>query len=223
MTLPGGAADKLGNRYEKWWTLSQFVRMLQGETEAIRIEDPGVEKAEFVVATGSEQEFHQAKRSHPNGKWSLAALGTDLLQRIGNQLVGNNDQFIFASGSDARELSDLCEAANNAESVEEFQLSFLAAEGRKARFQKLCDLWACDVPTAFDCLRRIKIRTIGEPELEQKVRWGVIALFLAKPNAVMDALRGIAEDSVHRTISREILLKELTHRGYTLRRNLRLQ
>ena len=218
MTLPGGAADKLGNRYEKWWTLSQFVRMLQGETEAIRIEDPGVEKAEFVVATGSEQEFHQAKRSHPNGKWSLAALGTDLLQRIGNQLVGNNDQFIFASGSDARELSDLCEAANNAESVEEFQLSFLAAEGRKERFQKLCDLWACDVPTAFDCLRRIKIRTIGEPELEQKVRWGVIALFLAKPNAVMDALRGIAEDSVHRTISREILLKELTHRGYTLRR-----
>ncbi len=95
MTLPGGAADKLGNRYEKWWTLSQFVRMLQGETEAIRIEDPGVEKAEFVVATGSEQEFHQAKRSHPNGKWSLASLGTDLLQRIGNQLVGNNDRFIL--------------------------------------------------------------------------------------------------------------------------------
>lgn len=41
MTLPGGPADKLGNRYEKWWTLSEFVRMLRGCTDAIRIEDPG--------------------------------------------------------------------------------------------------------------------------------------------------------------------------------------
>ena len=44
MTLQGGPANKLGNRYEKWWTLSEFVRMLHGSTEAIRIEDPGVEK-----------------------------------------------------------------------------------------------------------------------------------------------------------------------------------
>ena len=39
MTLPGGAADRLGNRYETWWTLSELVRMLRGKTEAIRIED----------------------------------------------------------------------------------------------------------------------------------------------------------------------------------------
>ena len=48
MTLPGGPADKLGNRYEKWWTVSEGVRMLHGDAEAIRIEAPGVEKAEFV-------------------------------------------------------------------------------------------------------------------------------------------------------------------------------
>ena len=34
MTLPGGAAAKLGHRYEKWWTLSELVRMLRGETES---------------------------------------------------------------------------------------------------------------------------------------------------------------------------------------------
>ena len=68
MTLPGGPANKLGNRYEKWWTVSEFVRMLDGSTEAIRIEDPGVEKAEFVVTTGSRRELHQVKLSHLNGK-----------------------------------------------------------------------------------------------------------------------------------------------------------
>ena len=40
MTLPGGPANKLGNRYEKWWTLPELVHMLQGDTEAVRIEPP---------------------------------------------------------------------------------------------------------------------------------------------------------------------------------------
>ena len=61
MTLPGGPGDKLGNRYEKWWRLSELVRLLQGDTETIRIEDPGVDKAEFVVTTGAGRELHQVK------------------------------------------------------------------------------------------------------------------------------------------------------------------
>ena len=31
MPLTGGAADKLGNRYELWWTVAQLERMLHGE------------------------------------------------------------------------------------------------------------------------------------------------------------------------------------------------
>ena len=112
MTLPGGAANKLGNRYEKWWTLSEFVRMLRSDTEAIRIEAPGVDKAEFVVTAAAHRERHQARRSHQNGKWSLAALrGDGLLEAIGRYLAGNNDRFVFASGSNARALADLCESA----------------------------------------------------------------------------------------------------------------
>ena len=126
MTLPGGAADKLGNRHEKWWTLSVFVRMFQGYAEAIRIEEPGTDKAEFVVTTGTCRELHQVKRSHPKGKWSLAALRADgLLDAIGKRLAGNEDRFVFASTSDARELSDLCKAARDAQSPDEFKVVFL--------------------------------------------------------------------------------------------------
>jgi len=62
MPLPGGSADKFGNRYELWWTVSQLVRMLHGQAESIRIEDSGVTKAEFVVSSGGQRLFHQAKR-----------------------------------------------------------------------------------------------------------------------------------------------------------------
>ena len=218
MTLPGGPADKLGNRYEKWWTLSEFVRLLHGDTEAIRIEDPGVEKAEFVVTTGVRRELHQVKRHHPNGKWSLAALRNNgLLQAIGRQLEGNEDRFVFASGSDARELSELCEAARDAESEVEFDHTFLTAGERRKRFERLrCD-WACDVPVAIERLRRIDVRTIDERELERTVRWGMQALFVSDPNKVMAELRAIVDDSMHRTITRRTLVEALARRGYRLR------
>ena len=40
MPLLGGPSDKIGNRYELWWTVSQFVRIINGEAESIRIEKP---------------------------------------------------------------------------------------------------------------------------------------------------------------------------------------
>ena len=219
MTLPGGPADKIGNRYEKWWTLSVFVRMLQGHADAIRIEEPGVDKTEFVVTVGSRRELHQAKRSHTSGKWSLAALRADgLLEAIGRQLAGNDDRFVFASASHARQLSDLCESAKDAESVDEFRTAFLEAEERKAHWESLLEDWKCDEQTAMDYLRRIEVHAIDDRELEEKVMWGIRALFLAHPMDVTDALRGIAEDSVHHTITRQGLVDHLSQRGYMLRR-----
>jgi len=106
MPLPGGASDKLGNRYETWWTTRQFIHILHGKAESIRIEDPNVTKAEFVIFSNGQRELHQAKRSHRDGKWSLAALGGPLLQAIFDQLVGNDDRFVFVSGSDAPELKE---------------------------------------------------------------------------------------------------------------------
>ena len=220
MTLRGGPADKLGNRYEKWWTLSEFICMLHGKADSIRIEEPGVEKIEFVVTMGSRQEFHQAKRSNPNDKWSFAKLAKDgLLQAIGKQLVGNDNRFVFVSESSVSELSELCNDASAAKSLEEFKRYFLSANQKRGKnFEKLLVYWDCNVPTAFECLQRIDVRTIGEHQLEQKVQWGLEALFLADTNAVMEALRGIAEDSVHRTITRQSLVENLACRGYQMRR-----
>ena len=74
MTLPGGAADKLGNRYEAYWTVRQLLRVLTREAGEIRIEPPGVDKMEFWLAVDDTREFHQAKRRHPQGAWTLARL-----------------------------------------------------------------------------------------------------------------------------------------------------
>lgn len=218
MTLPGGPAAKYGHEYERLWTIWQLVRILQGRADAIRIEAPDLPKTEFWVDAGGRRELHQAKRQHSSGKWTLRGLGEALIRAIGRHLLGNRDRFVFASGSAAPELRALCDAAEGAESVKEFVTVFLRSETRRAGFRKLCGWWDCDDPTAIAFLRRIEVRCIDESELAEKVRAGLPALFLAKPEEVVSVLARIVDKSVHRTWTRKSLVEHLDRRGYRLRR-----
>lgn len=222
MPLPGGPSDKFGNRYELSWTVSQFVRMLHGQVESIRIEDPGVTKAEFVVTSGGTRELHQAKRSHPDGKWTLASLAAsdvNLLQAISAGLSGNSERFVFVSSSDAPELRELSERARQAESVPEFETQFLAAKVQEANFERLRKYWSnTNVGSAYDVLRRIEVRTMDQTSLDDQVRWGLRALFISDPESVCAELRRIAEESIHQTLTRDLLVERIATRGYKLRR-----
>ena len=221
MTLPGGPADKLGNRYERWWTVCELLRMLDDRTDALRIEDPGVEKAEFVVETDSHREFHQAKRSHPSGNWTVRRLWSEgLLLAVGEQLAGNDNQFVFVSSSDAPGLRTLCDAARNAISDDEFQQHFLKSDERRADFKALVGHWQCNDSEARDRLRRIHVRMTDEHGLAARVDWIVKALFLEPPTPIVNALRAIAEDSVHHRWTRDALVEKLESLGFN-RRTLR--
>ena len=192
--------------------------MLSGETDSVRIEDPSVEKAEFVVTIGSRQEFHQAKRSHQSGKWNLATLASDgLLQAIGVVLAGNQHRFVFVSSNPAPELHELSAAARDAKSLDEFTNHFLRAQARRGPFESLLQHWACDPATAIEFLKRIEVRTIGERDLEALIHWKVSALFLAKPDQVTAALSKFIEDSIHRTLRYEDFVAKLGEGGYRLR------
>jgi hypothetical protein len=222
MPLPGGAADKIPNRYELWWTVAQFERMLHGEIESIRIEDPGAHKAEFVVHVGGHRELHQAKYSHPLGKWSLASLaGADVqvLQAIHAQLLGNRDEFVFVSRSDAGELAELALRAKGAQTPQEFETVFLQAQAAGEHFERLQRAWqSCDAAIAWDILRRVQVRTTDEQTLAERVRIGAVALFSSNPEDVCNALQALALDAVHQTISRDELVERLKKRGFVLRR-----
>ena len=217
MTLPGGPAAKFGNRYEKLWTLSELVRMLRGETDSMRLEVPGLDGAEFVVQNGAQKEFHQAKRSHPSGSWSMATLASaGVLPSIGNLLRDNDHRFVFASGSDSRELADLCEAAADAESIGEFEDEFLAAETRAVPHKRLLREWNLDELSVWKMLRRVAVHTIDDNELEMKVKWGLTALFIDAAGA-QDRLSTIVDERVHRTIERDELVQALRDAGFPLR------
>ena len=221
MPLPGGPSDKFGNRYERWWTVYQLVRIIDGQAESIRIEDPTVDKTEFVITAGDHQEFHQARRSHLSGKWSLCSLGHEsLLLAMFDQLSRNpGARFVFVSGSDVPELRELTERAVSAKNLEEFEKVFVSAQSQKANLEKLRSFWN-DANTAmvYEILQRIEVRTIDEQGIEDQVQGFLPALFLNSPDEVCNALRSFTEDSIHKFIDREKLISHLQTKGFTLRK-----
>ncbi len=219
MPLPGGPANKMGNRYEHWWTVAQLVRILDGEAGSIRLEVPGVHKVEFVLDVGNCQELHQAKRSHPSGKWSLASLQSEgLLQAMFDQLGSDSDrQFVFVSGSDAPELRELTERARAATNPADFESDFIGDTTNQNHFRYLTDHWRTDPVTAYDILRRIEVRTMDERGMREQVQERLQARFPTHPDQVYAVLRSLVEDSIHATIQRNDLIAVLKHKGFQLR------
>ena len=220
MTLPGGPAAKLGNRYEAWWTVRQLLGVLAGQATQIRIETPGDDTAEFVLTVGNTREFHQAKRRHRKGAWTLRRLAEEgVLQDMFRRLECSSARFVFVSGSHAHELDSLAKAARRSASQEEFEREFLKSAERSASFDRLLAVWCTDdKATARDLLRRIEVRTADEATLREQISWGVQLFFADEdvPN-VTDALGTIVADSVHDTIDEESILDRLAERGLHLR------
>ena len=221
MPLPGGPADKFGNRYEIWWTVYQFIRIIKGEADSIRIEDPSLPAAEFVLAIGNKREFHQTKRSNLNGKWSLRSLRNEnLLQKMFEYLSQeDNGRFVFTSGSDAPELRELTERATASTNLVEFRSAFIGSKSQKSNLEVLRNVW-CQPDTAvvYNLLQRIEVSTIDETKIKELVRRSLAPLFLDDLNQVCDAMRAIAIDSINNTIDRDLLISNLENRNFKLRR-----
>lgn len=221
MPLPGGPASKFGPRYEKWWTVSQLIRIIEGKADSLRIEHPAYPKAEFVLSVGNCREFHQTKRSNLNGKWSLSGLQSDnLLQAIFEYLFNDqNTRFVFVSGSDAPVLKELTERANQANSQEEFESKFLNFANHKQNVSTLKEVWDNpDDAAVYNVLQRIEFRTIDEKGIEEQVRQSLSLLFLNNANEICDAMRALVEDSIHKVIDRNLLDSTLKERGFISRR-----
>ena len=221
MPISGGPANKLGNRYELWWTVSQLIRIIDDKADSICIEELSVDKAEFILNVGNHQELHQAKRSHSEGKWSLASLNrSGLLRAVCIQLSNSpKSRFVFVSSSDAPELRELTERARFAENPKRFQTSFLGDQNTKNDFDTLKKFWAEeDDSKAYGILRRIDVRTTDEQGIQDSVHERLKTRFLTDPGKVSDALRSLAEDSIHQTLDRDHLVTYLNQKAFSHRK-----
>src|SRR4051812_25338509 len=112
---PGGRADKLGNEFERLWTVRHLIELLVGRAISVRIEALGDDErgTEFWVGRpDGTREAHQCKRENASeGKWSVADLEAKRIISHARFQLGRDPthRFVFASGDRVTHLSDLCE------------------------------------------------------------------------------------------------------------------
>ena len=202
MPLPGGATDKIGNRYELRWTVQCLIDILDERLDRITIEQPGEEGkgAEFWVEVNGVREHWQIKRHQGrSGAWTLANLQeAGILHWMQSKLVDPEAKCCFASTSDAVQLRELAENAKQAASWEDFDKCFLSSGDRRKYFECLLALWPeCSQEQVFDYLNRITVRTKDEVSLREDLHRHLVYLVEQDSTTTADVLLGLALDSIH--------------------------
>lgn len=223
MPLPGGAADKFGNRYEALWTVYCLLRVLNEEAACISLETVGALGAgvEFVLTLKDEiPEFHQVKRQNGGqGPWSLSNLeAAGVLSTFRSKFSDSTSRCVFVSTSSADTLQELSERARSAGGVHQFVHEFLRAQAPAGNFGVLRQKWGdCSEQGAYRMLQQLRVETIAEPTLEREMHYRLGTLVDGVAEAAADVLAQLALDSVHQTLYSQDIWRRLHERGISRR------
>jgi hypothetical protein len=214
-TLSGGPADKAGNFHEALWGVVGMVSVLGEQADAIRIEEPGTDGAEFYLDKAGNHEHWQAKRQMLNQKtWSLQLLKNEGILDFFRKRADAGESCVFASISDAPELRGLAENAREAQDWNEFQKKFLATDRWREHFNELKKhLGYRARADVFEFLRKARIEGGRESTLEALLLPVFKASFMGAPQTVLAILRDLYAASVHRKLTAEDILTHLDSHG----------
>ena len=125
MSMPGGAADKYGNRFEGRWTIHCITELLRERADALELEPPGEAGVgvEFVLHRGAEREHHQVKSGRSHGQWTINRLSAEgVLQNIRKKLTGDpGSTFVLITEAPADQIHLLSTRAKESSSVADFE------------------------------------------------------------------------------------------------------
>ena len=221
MPLPGGAAEKFGNRYEGRWTVACLLDVMDERADSIRLEPPGPEGqgVEFWITKQGVREYHQVKRQHSNGHWTLHTLAAEgVLTNFITRLQDPSVRCVFVSGNSAGKLYELSDRARRAASWEEYYEAFLDGDQWKKNFGRVQhsapDVQEQDV---YERLKRVDTRNIDESFLLTTIESRVTTLVDGDPATAVDVLAELALERVHHKLTTHDIWNHLETRGFSRR------
>jgi hypothetical protein len=233
MPVSGGAADKLGNRYEILWTLDQLLQIVDGALSELTPEPLDVDESRGVEfhCTTSDAIIHywSVKRQTTKASgWTLGLLAAK--DDRGRSILGDLFQHVqkkpthhgfFASSLGARDLEEL---RTHAASKKMFEQRLARSKELRADFNAyvlpICD---GDLEIARCLLLRLFTRAADEPQLKERVNFAIRKLFYSRDSIHLDtdSVRGYLTDllleNIHRVITREMILAHLSNHAVGLR------
>ncbi len=221
MPLPGGAADKFGNRYEGRWTVACLLDVMDERADSLRLEPPGLEGqgVEFWITKQGIREYHQVKRQHSNGHWTLHTLAAEgVLTNFITRLQNTSVHCVFVSGNSAGQLDELSDRARRAASWEEYYEAFLDGDQWKKNFSRVQhSAPGLQEQEVYERLKRLHTRTIDESSLLTTIESRVATLVNGDPATAVDVLAELALERVHQELTAHDIWNHLETRGFSRR------
>ncbi|MBD3309006.1 hypothetical protein GF348_21675 [candidate division KSB3 bacterium] len=222
MPLSGGDADKVGNRYEDWWTVYCMIDVMDEKAESIRLEPQGVAGFEFWLHKDGFHEYHQVKRQHgKSGRWKLSELENKKLHILSNfwsRLQDPQAKCVFVSTHSAYQLDELSYRASGSASWNEFNQNFLTSKDSQDAFNELCQRWSkWSEKQTYEALKRICVKTISEDILRDYVEYRLNALVDAVPENAATCLIQYAHDEIHHELFADNIWDHLQEKGFQRR------
>jgi hypothetical protein len=236
----GGRAEKLGNRYERWWVARQLLDVLRGEAVSVTLEALGDDEVGvdlWVEQRDGTRHAQQCKRANSSkGKWSIADLASrGVLRHLRDQLDRSpSHRFTFVSRDPTPGLDALSERARSAGNDPGAYWTHQVnpySEHRTA-FCQFCGYLDLepenlnDRVRAFDLLRRTSVHVVRDDSQGLNDLTLMCNAFVAGDrNAVVRSLASLAEDNLARplhvdTIREHLVQEQLRPRDLSLDPNL---
>lgn len=227
----GGSADKLGNRFERRWVISQLLKLLAGRIRSLQYEPVGPDERGvdlWIVTDDGRREAQQCKGElGTKADWSMADLARlRVLGHLRSQLERDGQHtFALVSATQAVVFRDLTRSARDAEDATAYWKYQVKDRSDKHRdeflaFCKYLDLdhrSPGDLQKAFDLLRRSHYHTFTDDvqTLKTLEMWAGCYISGA-PDKVLDALGGFAETegNLRRVIYADEVYDFLSRKGY---------
>lgn len=207
MPLPGGAADKVGNRYEKQWGIEALLGLLSGKHHSVTIEKPGETWAEFKTESGGLSTWYQVKLKGTTASGTLNSISSILMDFKAKLSDGDRCVLIPGTGNDA--LDVLTTRARESSDFAKFNDKFIDAKGRKSDFESLTKTWKVSPEEAYDWLKRVEVWTRDEIRTKEHNELLARQWLVGEPATVVSVLGTIYEEQIHQTIDPQKLLELL--------------
>ena len=214
-SMPGGAADKAGNRYEHRWVVLRISEMLETKVSRIHLEPPGRGGAgiELTVDEGGITWGEQVKDTA--GNWTINKLTREgVLDAIKIQIgLGRSFRFICSAAAD--DLETLADRARRCESFAEYAGAL--GDRRLGHLTDVATAWQVPPNDAWLSLKKVEVEHLPANALERIVATTLQRLYGGDPDSIVGELRNFCEEHVNQAFTAPAVSAHLKSKGFVRR------
>ena len=214
-SIPGGAADKAGNRYEHRWVVLRISEMLETKVSRIHLEPPGRGGTGIELTVESDGVTWGEQTKNTAGNWTINKLTREgVLDAIKIQ-IGLGRSFRFISSAPADDLDTLADRARRCEFFAEYVEAL--GDGRLAHLTDVATAWQVPENDAWLSLKRVEAEHLPADALERIVATTLQRLYGGDPDSIVGELRNFCEEHVHQAFTAPAVSAHLESKGFVRR------